>query len=152
MSFQDDFFGLKNNFTHQDVMTIHLHQRCHFLATKRRTTPLHDPLQNIPRNLIVLHELPNHVGRQVRIAQRAPAFQFLGCHCGEGVRDEEAAIVGEAAHDSVPEGDGFLGGAAAGGGIGGGFGHGGCDWWMYVVWCSEGSTEVGLQRQTQRCL
>ena len=117
-------------------MSVDLHEGGDIRTAKRIATPVDDIRQHVPRHLVVRHEFPDHLHGQIGIREIPPRSELGGRHGGEGVGDEETAIVRKAAHDDGPERqvglgrtsprrgirDGFAAAIIVVGGIGGGGG------------------------------
>ncbi len=84
-------------------MSVDLHEGGDIRTAKRIATPVDDIRQHVPRYLVVHHEFPHHLHGHVGIREMPPRFELGGRHGGEGVGDEETAIVREAAHDDGAE-------------------------------------------------
>ena len=113
--------------THQDHVATNINDGSHVLAAEGGAALLHDLGQLGAGDLIVLDELANDVGRQLVIREGPPGFHLLLGHGGEGVGHEQAAVVRQAAHDDVAEGQVGLGGTSSRGGVGDGLvGRHGC--------------------------
>lgn len=98
-------------------MTTNVDDGGNVLAAEGGAALLHDLGQLGPGDLIVLDELANDVGRQLVIREGAPGFHLLLGHGGEGIGNEQAAVVRQAAHDDVAEGQVGLGEASSRGGV-----------------------------------
>lgn len=123
----DDRDGQKHKRTHQDHVTANINDGSHVLAAEGGAALLHDLGQLGAGDLIVLDELANDVGRQLVIREGPPGLHLLLGHRGEGVGHEQAAVVRQAAHDDVAEGQVGLGGTSSRGGVGDGLvGRHGC--------------------------
>ena len=107
----------KHKRTHQDHVTTNIDDGSNVLAAEGGAALLHDLGQLGAGDLIVLDELANDVGRQLVIREGPPGFHLLLGHGGEIVGHEQAAVVRQAAHDDVAEGQVGLGGTSSRGGV-----------------------------------
>lgn len=115
--------------THQDHVTTNIDDGGDVLAAEGSAALLHDLGQLGAGDLVILHKLADDVGRKLVIREGAPGFHLLLGHGGEGIGNEQAAIVRQAAHDDIAEGQVGLGGASPGGGVSDGLiGRHDCCW------------------------
>ena len=106
--------------THQDHVTTDIDDGSDVLAAEGGAALLHDLGQLGAGDLVVLDELANDVGRQLVIREGPPGLHLLLGYGGEGVGHEQAAVVRQAAHDDVAEGQVGLGGTSSRRGVGDG--------------------------------
>jgi hypothetical protein len=85
--------------THQNLVSTDAHNWSYILGTKGSTGPFDDVRQSVAGNLIFLDKLGNDVYGKICEGKSPPAFELDLCNRGHGVRNKEAAIVGQTRHN-----------------------------------------------------